>query len=643
MMGEGSRDAGGGGGEVNLGFENEESKRKISTTSAPNLTSNEERLRKVSTASSQEKPKSILLNGDNYSYNSQVTSTDIPARVLPHYNIDELTRQSALYSSHEELNDSWWFVLCTKCRQKETGPGWEPPYWQTVCPYPFCPTYRHVARVFSLFLLGLMAWGIIFSVLGEDAAPGGQLFDIALLCIAAHFGGWLFSVVTMPPLVGMLMVGITFQNVGLINVHGEYNEVVSVLRRIALVVILTRAGLDLDSGAMKRLCVPVLKMGLIPWIVECLIVTALAHYFLELPWMWGLLLGSIVAAVSPAVVVPCLLRLRNKGYGVAKGIPTLIIAVSGIDDASSVAAFGIIHGVMFSSNSLAYEILLGPLSILIGLTFGVVWGILAKYVPEKEDPFVVPLRILMLLGGGLIAVLGSELVGLGGAGPLGCIAAAFLSCYAWSKQGWDVEDNPVATAFEIFWMIFEPILFGLTGTQIKIREMEGHTVAIGISILIVGILLRMVITCLVAFGASLNLKEKIFCSLSWMSKASVQAALGPVALDIVREWEGPEVGYANTVLVICVMSILMTAPVGAILITVTGSRLLNKTTAPVVTEGWRRSARPSLRDITIFENDDYKDEDSSSLRMPSSATPTSVTNSAAQPRRSSVVVTEQPM
>lgn len=89
-------------------------------------------------------------------------------------------------------------------------------------------------------------------------------------------------------------------------------------RKVALVIILTRAGLDLDPNALKRLRVTVPKLGLIPWVVEALVVAVLTKYLLNLPWIWGFLLGSVVAAVSPAVVVPCLFRLRAKGYGVAK-------------------------------------------------------------------------------------------------------------------------------------------------------------------------------------------------------------------------------------------------------------------------------------------------------------------------------------
>ncbi|KAE8740069.1 hypothetical protein FOCC_FOCC014437, partial [Frankliniella occidentalis] len=193
-----------------------------------------------------------------------------------------------------------------------------------------------------------------------------------------------------------------------------------------------------------------------------------------------------VAAVSPAVTVPCLFRLRGKGYGTAKGIPTLIIAISGIDDAASVAGFGIISSIMFSHDSLLYQIVQGPLSVVMGLGFGVLWGVLAKYVPERNDPFVVPMRVLMLFGGGLIAVLGSESIGLGGAGPLAVVSAAFVSCYSWTQQGWEFEENPVATAFEIFWMVFEPILFGLTGTMIKMDELDPQNVWKVIGALVTG-------------------------------------------------------------------------------------------------------------------------------------------------------------
>ncbi|GLV42490.1 Na[+]/H[+] hydrogen antiporter 1 [Carabus blaptoides fortunei] len=520
--------------------------------------------------------KSILTNPGDVSGNSQHANGD--ARSKKH-SVTDSVHSRTRFSDIVEEDKSWWYTFCVKCRSKEQHPSWHPPLWPKLCPYPFCPTYRQFSRIIALTLIGLLSWGVVYAVVGEMAAPGGQLFGLATLAIAAHFGGWLMSLTTLPALIGMLFVGMLFQNIGLVNLDGSFSEVTAQLRKVALVIILIRAGLDLDPNALKRLKLTVIKLGLVPWLVEAVVIAIATHFFLDLPWKWGLMLGSIIAAVSPAVVVPCLFRLRGKGYGVAKGIPTLIIAVSGIDDAASVAIYGIIESIMFSHDSLTYQIIQGPLSIIGGIGFGVIWGIISKYVPEKHDPFMVPLRILMLLGGGMISVFGSELIGFGGAGPLGCVAAAFVSLVCWTNQGWDIEDNPAATAFEIFWMIFEPVLFGITGAQIKLNELESNTVTIGIGCMVGGIIIRILCTILLGIGCKLNLKEKIFVSLSWMAKATVQAALGPVALHKVAEME-PDKHYAETVLTICVLSIILTAPTGAILITLSGPRLLTKTRIP---------------------------------------------------------------
>ncbi|KAF5286799.1 hypothetical protein FQR65_LT02217 [Abscondita terminalis] len=543
------------------------------------------RSRKVSTTSDHAeigpvRKKSILHNSQNYSSEAAHPSSQ---EVAKHANGDSRSKKPSISDSlpsrtrfsggSDRNNRSWWYTFCIKCRKKETNPSWQPSLWPRLCPYPFCPTYRQFSRIIGITLIGVFLWGVTYSMLGETAAPGGQLFQLILLTICAHFGGWLISLTTLPALIGMLFTGLLFQNVGFVNFDDSFKMVTKELRKIALVIILTRAGLDLDPQALKRLKV------------------------LCLNW----------AAVSPAVVVPCLCRLRGKGYGVAKGIPTLIIAVAGIDDAASVAGYGIIQSIMFSHDSLTAQILQGPICLLGGIGFGVVWGIISNFIPEKHDPFVVPLRILMLLSGGLIAVFGSEMIGYEGAGPLGCVAAAFVSLCFWTKQGWEVEDNPANTAFEIFWMIFEPILFGITGAQIKFSELKIEVVTIGLGILVAGCLIRICATVLVGIGSKLNLKEKIFVALSWMAKATVQAALGPLALVVVGNKE-PDREYAEKVLMICVLSIILTAPTGAILITLSGSRLLTKLKTPItVPEGWRRSHRPSIYDISIInEEEEYK-------------------------------------
>ncbi|KNC22346.1 hypothetical protein FF38_02922 [Lucilia cuprina] len=558
--------------------------------------------------------KSILINAvghDNESdHGSQCSYDNRPYRISALDNLHaKISQQQQLSANTNNIEESWLYTFCFKCRGEENTPSWEPPHWQKMCPYPLCPSFRQFARILVLILIGVLLWITAYVIIGESAAPGGQLFGLVVLTVAANFGGYLISLTTLPRLIGMLLVGILFQNVGWTNLEGDFSIVTAHLRKFALTIILIRAGLEMEPDAFKKVYKTILKLGIIPWILECCVVGLTTHFLLDLPWVWAFLLGSIIAAVSPAVVVPCLFRLRTKGYGVAKGIPTLIIAVAGIDDALSVAIFGIISSVMFSDRGLGYQISQAPVCIIGGLAFGVIWGYIARFFPEKGDAYVVPLRTIMLFSGGLVAIYGSEEIGYEGAGPLAAVFSAFVSNLFWCKQGWEVEDNPVATAFEIFWMIFEPILFGITGATIKISELDPDIVSVGIGCIAIGAVLRILCTAGIAFGDKLNMKEKFFVALSWMSKATVQAALGPVAMKHLAA-DAPETDkhYAYVVQTIAVLSIVLTAPLGAILISVTGTKLLTKTKQPQVIEGWRRSHRPSIRDISIIDEEEERED-----------------------------------
>ncbi|XP_053615518.1 sodium/hydrogen exchanger 9B2-like isoform X3 [Plodia interpunctella] len=575
--------------------------------------------RVTSTAEGPSRRKSNLHNAMAAEMDS---SWDRPAHIEGRYKkystTSSIYSKKALSQQSEHVERSWWYACCQKCHQEESGiPSWEPPHWQKLCPYPLCPSYRTFAQTLSVLLIGLLAWLTVWIIMGDTAAPGGQLFMLTVLTICAYLGGWLLTkLTTLPSLIGMLVVGILMKNIGFVDFDPSYQKVCSYIRKIALTIILTRAGMDLDPTAMKKVFFTVIKLALIPWLFECILSAIMGNLLLGLPWDWAFLLGSIIAAVSPAVIVPCLFRLREKGYGVSKGIPTLVLAVSGIDDAASVAVFGIVSGVMFSASSMTLNIVKGPLSILGGIVFGFLCGYLVKYIPERNDAFLVPLRVLLLLAGGVVSVLGSEEVGWGGAGPLAVIAFAFMAGKNWSEQGWEIDDNPVATAFEIFWMFFEPMLFAVTGAQVVIAELPLQLVLVGSGILVVCAILRAILTSVCAVRSNLNTKEKIFVGLAWMAKATVQAALGPVAVDevgkmlnVTDEKRAELMNYAEIVVTVCIMSIVITAPIGAIIITLTGPRLLSKTSKPPVLEGWRRSHRPSIRDISIIDEEELAERD----------------------------------
>ncbi|XP_060517632.1 sodium/hydrogen exchanger 9B1-like [Cylas formicarius] len=500
---------------------------------------------------------------------------------------------------------SWWYAFCLKCRSKESTSSWEPPYWSYLCPYPFCPTFRRFSRVVTLIILGIVSWYVFYTIVGDPVAPQGPIFQLIILVIISKLGGWVISLANLPGLIGMLFTGLLLQNVGVVNLDSSLSTLTKNLRSTALVIILIRAGLDLDPTAIRRLKFSILLVGLLPWLVEAGVICAATHLFLHLPWDYGFALGSVVAAVSPAVTVPCLLRLRSKGYGVSKGIPTLIIAIAGIDDAASVAVFRIMQSVMFSASSLTNIIVQGPVSVIGGIGFGIFWGILAYFFPEKGDPYVVPMRVFLLFAGCMLSVFGSTAVGYGGAGPLACVVAAFTSIIGWMKQGWNNEENPVAVSFEIIWMFFEPILFGITGAQIRLNELDGQIVLIGVGILIASSIIRILSTVLFGIKSGLNLKEKLFSAIALMSKATVQAALAPALLSLVPE-KSEEHSYAEKFLMISILAIILTAPTSAILMTFLGPKMLTRT-KPINAEELRRSSRRSLRDITIEEDEQNQD------------------------------------
>lgn len=131
---------------------------------------------------------------------------------------------------------SWWYSFCVKCRSKESQPSWQPALWPKFCPYPFCPTYRQFSRVIAITLIGVLTWGVAYTVIGPSVAPGGQLFQLILLSISAHFGGWIITLTTLPALIGMLFTGLLFQNVGLVDFDEGFGDVTKELRCVTLLV-----------------------------------------------------------------------------------------------------------------------------------------------------------------------------------------------------------------------------------------------------------------------------------------------------------------------------------------------------------------------------------------------------------------------
>jgi len=557
----------------------------------------------------------------------------------------------------------------------------------------FCPPRGEVATTLTLALTIITVFVAARSVLGPIADIGGTIFALMVLILLALLGGKLLELLSffirkycnvdirLPPLLGMLIVGIILKNVpynfgqfgraectrdhhnssfvdsihelddpneqisfrkrsiadddhmeGIFETeefvldrvirsaaghdhHGEekgpagnesdsdcheryighdLDPVISrTLRQICLTVILLMAGLELDPVQLSRLSGMVVRATFIPCLTEALAVAIFSNLLLDLPWTVGFMLGFILAAVSPAVIIPSLMSLSGRGYGLEKGIPTLVIAACAADDVVAISGFGIFMGITFSSGAPLWKLILhGPIEVIIGVVFGGFWGLLAQWIPNKGHRHVAFFRWLVLFGGGLIALFGAHLIHFDGAGGLATIIMAFVAGMQWRTEGWG-DHNPVTKTFQRMWIILQPVIFALIGTEIQIDKIDLATLGYSLLVLVLALIIRMFATYVAVMGGELNVKEKIFMAFAWLPKATVQAALGPIFLSKVLlfdgDWldfgdEGEEsmeirqnwINMGNNILTLAVLSILITAPLGAVSILALGPKLLEQ-------------------------------------------------------------------
>jgi len=359
--------------------------------------------------------------------------------------------------------------------------------------------------------------------------------------------------------------------------HDLDPKISTMLRTICLTVILLMAGLEIDPVALWNLSGMVLRATFVPCFVECIAIAVMSNLVLGFPWTVGFMLGFVLAAVSPAVIIPCLVSLSSRGYGVEKGIPTLVIAASSADDVVAISGFGIFLGLTFFQDASMVQLMLhGPMEVLLGVSFGTVWGLMAQWIPHKQHRNVTFFRWIILFSGGLIALFGAHWLKYDGAGGLATIIMAFVAGMQWRKEGWG-DHNPVTKVFTKMWIILEPLIFGLIGTEIQIDKIDPETLGWGILVLVTALVIRLFGTFFAVSCGNLNAKEKIFLAFAWMPKATVQAALGPIFLERAKLLEMSEMYHmGEQILTLAVLSILITAPLGAVTIMGLGPMLLQK-------------------------------------------------------------------
>uniref|UniRef100_A0A673TPD5 Solute carrier family 9 member B1 n=1 Tax=Suricata suricatta TaxID=37032 RepID=A0A673TPD5_SURSU len=442
----------------------------------------------------------------------------------------------------------------------------------------YCPPQGKWNKAITNGVALFMIWCVAWSFSGSEVLPGGNLFGLLIIFYSATIGGKVLeliripSVPQLPPLLGMLLAGFTIRNVPFLSDYIHINNTwSSTLRNTALTIILIRAGLGLDPRALKHLKRVCLRLAIGPCLIEACSTAVISHFFMNFPWQWGFLLGFVVGAVSPAVVVPSMLLLQENGYGIKKGIPTLLIAASSLDDIIAITGFSTCLSIAFTSGGILKNVLASFRDILIGVLAGAILGIFVRYFPSEDQTKLTLKRAFFILSMCISAVLGSHQIGLHAVGGLCTLALSFVAGVNWSTGKIEVQ-----RLIKTIWYIFQPLLFGLVGSEVSVASLKSNAIGICVVTISLSLLVRIFSTFLLMCFAGFSFKEKIFIALSWIPKATVQAVLGPLALETARNSAPHLEPYARDVMTVAFLAILITAPNGALIIGILGPKVLER-------------------------------------------------------------------
>lgn len=391
-----------------------------------------------------------------------------------------------------------------------------------------------------------------------------MLTSLALVLLCGLVLGQLFSSLRLPALLGMLVTGIALGPFALDALDASILSISPDLRQLALVIILTRAGLSIDLRDLRAVGRPALLMCFVPASCEILGMVLLAPPLLGLDVLEAAILGSVIAAVSPAVVVPGMLTLMERGYGREKSIPQLIMAGASVDDIFVIVLFSsfvsLAQGGDFSAASLAAV----PVSIVTGAVLGIACG-LALSAFFKRFRMRDSIKVVIILGLSLLLLAlekeAEHAIPFSSLLAVMCMGGAILKSYGELAKR-------LAGKYSKLWVASEIILFVLVGATVDIR----HAVSAGgaaILAIIGALAFRMAGVFLSTAKTRLTLSERLFCMIAYLPKATVQAAIGGIPLAL-----GLPCGH--TVLTVAVLSILITAPLGAVGVNLTYGKLLHK-------------------------------------------------------------------
>ena len=379
-----------------------------------------------------------------------------------------------------------------------------------------------------------------------------MLFSLSLILIIGFSLSGILNRLKLPGLLGMILTGIILGPFVLNLISDDILNISAELRKIALIIILTRAGLAIDLADLKRVGRPAFLMCFVPATFEILAVVVLAPRLLGVSLIEAAIMGTVLAAVSPAVIVPRMLHLMESGHGKDKSIPQLIMAGASVDDIYVIVLFTAFIGMYKGDGFHMASLISVPISIIIGIILGVVSGLILVKV-FKRLHIRDTVKVLVLLSTAFIFVsieeFASPYVPISGLIAVMAMGVTLLKTY-------EVLAKRLKGKFSKIWVGAEILLFVLVGAAVNINYLASAGFGAALLILL-ALVIRVIGVQVSLLRTPLNLKERAFCSLAYIPKATVQAAIGAIPLSM-------GIAAGDTILTVAVLAIMITAPLGAI-------------------------------------------------------------------------------
>lgn len=391
-----------------------------------------------------------------------------------------------------------------------------------------------------------------------------MLLSISFILLVGMSMSWICKKIRLPGLLGMLITGIVLGPYALNLLDQSILGISADLRKIALIIILTRAGLGLNIASLKKIGRPAFLMCFVPATFELVGMLILAPGLMGVTLMEAAVMGAVLAAVSPAVVVPRMVKLMDEGYGVKEGIPQLILAGASVDDVYVIVLFSTFTGMLQGEGASVIKFINIPVSIILGIIIGLTLGVLlAVYFQKIHIRDTVKVLVILSISF-LLAAVEDRLTTLVTFSAL--IAIMFIGVGLQRKR--EAVAKRLAVKYAKLWVAAEVFLFVLVGATVNISYLG--RVGVRALIMIAGALVfRMAGVWVCLLGTGLKKGEKAFAMMAYTPKATVQAAIGGIPLSL-------GLACGDTVLTVAVLAIVLTAPAGAFAIDWSYRKLLTK-------------------------------------------------------------------